>query len=112
VPFWLGIGLDTLDQRPAAMAATVHGLFFGRVAPSSKMRRAISVPALVVGHRSDPFHPAADAEMLADELVDARFVEARSIWEWRATPERRDELATAFVQECFDRPAGARSLGG
>src|SRR3954467_1519381 len=30
-PFWVGVGLDTLDQRPAAMAATVHGLFFGRV---------------------------------------------------------------------------------
>ena len=31
VPFWAGIVLDTLDQRPAAMGAVVHGLFFGRV---------------------------------------------------------------------------------
>jgi pimeloyl-ACP methyl ester carboxylesterase len=111
VPFWVGIGLDTLDQRPGAMAATIHGLFFGRVAPSSKQRRGIAAPALVVGHRRDPIHPAADAEMLAEELVAARFVEARSIVEWRATPERLDEIAVAFVDECFDLP-GSRSLGG
>lgn len=112
VPFWVGIGLDTLDQRPAAMAATVHGLFFGRVAPSSKQRRAIDVPALVVGHRRDPIHPAADAEMLADELVGARFVAARSILEWRMAPERLDDIAATFVAECFDTAAGTRSLGG
>jgi pimeloyl-ACP methyl ester carboxylesterase len=111
VPFWVGIGLDTLDQRPAAMAATVHGLFFGRIAPSSKQRRAIEVPALVVGHRRDPIHPAADAEMLADELVGARFVEAHSILEWRMAPDRLDEIASAFVADCFDTAAGTRSLG-
>ena len=94
------------------MAATVHGLFFGRVAPSSKQRRAIDVPALVVGHPRDPIHPAADAEMLADELVGARFVAARSILEWRMSPERLDDIAATFVAECFDTAAGTRSLGG
>jgi pimeloyl-ACP methyl ester carboxylesterase len=111
VPFWAGIGLDTLDQRPGAMAATVHGLFFGRVAPSSKQRRAIDAPALVVGHRRDPIHPAADAEMLADELVGARFVAARSILEWRLSPKRLDDLAIAFVGECYAAPASSRMLG-
>ena len=33
VPFWVGIALDTLDQRSDSVAAIVHGLFFGRVAP-------------------------------------------------------------------------------
>jgi len=112
VPFWLGIGLDTLDQRPGAMAATIHGLFFGRIAPSSKQRRAITAPALVVGHRRDPIHPAADAEMLAEELVAARFVEARSILEWRAAPARLDDIAVAFVEDCFAGNRGAGSLGG
>ena len=56
VPFWAGIVLDTLDQRADSVAAVVHGLFFGRVAPSSKRRRAITAPALVVGppRRPDP----------------------------------------------------------
>src|SRR4051794_4166289 len=112
VPFWVGIGLDTLDQRPAAMAATVHGLFFGRVAPSSKQRRAIDVPALVVGHTRDPIHPAADAEMLADELVAARFVPARSILEWRLAPQRLDDLAVDFVAECFADPDAKRLTSG
>jgi pimeloyl-ACP methyl ester carboxylesterase len=112
VPFWLGIGLDTLDQRPDAMGATVHGLFFGRVAPSSKQRRAIDAPALVVGHTRDPIHPAADAEMLADEMVGARFVAAKSILEWRIAPERLDNLAAAFVAECYESPASSRLLGG
>jgi pimeloyl-ACP methyl ester carboxylesterase len=112
VPFWIGIGLDTLDQRPAAMAATIHGLFFGRVAPSSKQRRAIAAPALVVGHSRDPIHPAADAAMLADELVGARFVAATSIVEWRLHPDRLDDLAIGFVQECYADSTSSRSLGG
>jgi pimeloyl-ACP methyl ester carboxylesterase len=112
VPFWVGIGLDTLDQRPAAMAATVHGLFFGRVAPSSKQRRAIAAPALVVGHPRDPIHPAADAAMLADELVGARFVAAKSIVEWRVRPDRLDDLAIGFVEECYTASASSRLLGG
>ena len=41
VPFWTGIGLDTLKQHPAPMATAIHGIFFGRIAPSSKQRRQI-----------------------------------------------------------------------
>src|SRR5919107_847124 len=89
VPFWIGIGLDTCDQRPGSVAAVVHGLFFGRVAPSSRERRAISAPTLVVGHPSDPIHPAADAAMLANEMPNATFVKARSILEWRVSPRPR-----------------------
>jgi pimeloyl-ACP methyl ester carboxylesterase len=104
VPFWTGIALDTLDQRPAPMAAAIHGIFFGRIAPSSKRRRQIQAPALVVGHPRDPIHPAADAAMLADELPRARFVAARSILEWRARPARLDAEAVAFVSSCWRAP--------
>src|SRR5918999_5169932 len=93
VPFWAGIVLDTLDQRADSMAAVVHGLFFGRVAPSSKERRAITAPALVVGHPADPIHPAADAAMLAEEMPNAAFVRAKSILEWRARPDRLNRAA-------------------
>ncbi len=105
VPFWTGILLDTCDQRPAPMAAAIHGIFFGRIAPSSKRRRQISAPALVVGHPRDPIHPAADAAMLADEMPNARFVAARSILEWRSRPARLDAEAVAFVTECWAAPA-------
>ena len=101
VPFWAGIALDTLDQRPAPMAAAIHGIFFGRIAPSSKRRRQIQAPALVIGHPRDPIHPAADAAMLADEMPNARFVAARSIVEWRSKPARLDAEAVEFVTQCW-----------
>ena len=112
VPFWTGIILDTLDQRPAPMAAAIHGIFFGRIAPSSRTRKTIEVPALVVGHRRDPIHPAADAEMLAQELPDSTFVEARGILEWRMHPERLNQIAADFVDRCFDAESAARRLQG
>jgi pimeloyl-ACP methyl ester carboxylesterase len=112
VPFWTGIVLDTLDQRPGPMAAAVHGIFFGRVAPSSRARKRIEAPALVVGHRRDPIHPAADAEMLAEELPDSTFVEARSILEWRLRPQRLDAIAAAFVERCFEGGSSARLIQG
>ncbi len=102
VPFWLGIALDTCDQRPGSVAAVVHGLFFGRVAPASRERREITAPALVVGHPADPIHPAADAAMLAQELPNAEFVQARSILEWRVRPERLDQVAVGFVTTCWE----------
>lgn len=107
VPFWAGIVLDTLNQRPAPMAAAIHGIFFGRVAPSSKARRRLRVPALVVGHRRDPIHPWADAAMLAEEMPNARFVEAHGILEWRLRPERLTGEAIAFLDECH-RPVSPR----
>ncbi len=108
VPFWAGIGLDTLDQRPGAMAAAIHGIFFGRIAPSSAARKRIEAPALVIGHPRDPIHPAADAAMLAEELPDATFVEAHGILEWRVRPRRLNELATGFVGRCFEEPGSRR----
>jgi pimeloyl-ACP methyl ester carboxylesterase len=107
VPFWAGIVLDTLDQRPAPMAAAIHGIFFGRVAPSSRLRRRIQAPALVVGHPRDPIHPWADAQMLAEEMPNARFVAASGILEWRRRPERLNAEALAFLRDCF-APAPAR----
>jgi pimeloyl-ACP methyl ester carboxylesterase len=108
VPFWVGIGLDTCNQQAAPMAAAVHGIFFGRVAPSTAQRRAIEVPALVVGHPKDPIHPAADAAMLAGEMPNATFVRARSIVEWRAAPERLNALAAGFATSCWDAAPRAR----
>jgi pimeloyl-ACP methyl ester carboxylesterase len=103
VPFWAGIVLDTLNQQPAPMAAVIHGLFFGRIAPPSRRRKRIAAPALVVGHPRDPIHPAADAAMLAEELPHARFVRARSILEWRFAPERLDHEAAEFALEVWER---------
>ncbi|HMD11310.1 MAG TPA: alpha/beta fold hydrolase, partial [Marmoricola sp.] len=107
VPFWAGIGLDTLDQRPASVAALIHGIIFGRVAPQSKQRRAITAPALVVGHPTDPIHPFADATMVAEEMPNAQFVEAHSVLEWRARPDRLTAIAADFALACWDEAAAS-----
>ena len=112
VPFWTGIALDTLDQRPGPMAAVIHGIFFGRVAPSSRLRRRIEAPALVVGHPRDPLHPAADAAMLAEELPNSTFAEADSIFEWRLRPKRLNALTAEFVARCFESETPSRRLQG
>jgi pimeloyl-ACP methyl ester carboxylesterase len=112
VPFWAGIVLDTLNQRPAALRAAVHGIFFGRIAPSSKRRQQIGVPALVIGHPRDPIHQFADAEMLAEELPASTFVKAKGILEWRYRPQRLDDIAIGFVDECYRAPAKGRRLQG
>lgn len=112
VPFWAGIALDTLDQRPAPMAAVIHGIFFGRIAPASRQRRGIEAPALVVGHPRDPIHPAADAAMLAEELPDSTFVEAHGILEWRLRPQRLNAITADFVARCYEGEAAGRRLQG
>ncbi len=111
VPFWVGIGLDTCDQEAGSVAAVVHGLFFGRVAPSSSRRRLIAAPALVVGHPADPIHPAADAAMLAGEMPNATFVRARSILEWRVAPERLNRVTADFALACWKTPRRRRRTG-
>ncbi len=108
MPFWAGIVLDTCDQRPDSVAAVVHGMFFGRVAPSSRLRRRIAAPALVVGHPADPIHPAADAAMLAEEMPNATFLQARNILEWRATPARLNQAAAEFALACWKTPRRRR----
>ena len=68
----------------------------------------VAAPALVVGHPSDPIHPAADAAMLAGELPHAEFVQATSILEWRARPERLNAAALDFALECWQTRASPR----
>ena len=103
--FWGSIVLDTLDQRPASMAAVIHGIFFGRVAPSSRLRKQIEAPALVIGHPRDPIHLAADALMVAEEMPNARHLGASSILEWRFRPDRLNQEALAFVTEAWEHDA-------
>ena len=40
--------------------------------------------------------------MLAEELPDSTFVEARGILEWRLRPERLNAITAEFVARCFD----------
>ncbi|GAA4801884.1 alpha/beta fold hydrolase [Nocardioides caeni] len=100
LPAWLRVVRDTLDARPAPVAALLHGVLFGRFAPSHEERAALTVPTLVLARPADPFHPVGDAEMVAEEIPGATLERAEAALEWRRRPERIDLLVTRFARDC------------
>lgn len=92
----------TLD--PDELTAVLHGLLVGPVAPTVEQRRAVTAPALVIGHRADFIHPFSDAENLVRQLPSARLVQAHSAAELRLRPGRLTGQITSFLDEVFARP--------
>jgi pimeloyl-ACP methyl ester carboxylesterase len=105
VPFLLEIGLDSLAQDPGPSGSVLQGILFGRTAPDHKTRQGLATPALIIGHPRDPVHPFSDADMLANELRNARLLNANSILELRTRPARLTEQIAAFVGDCWETPA-------
>jgi pimeloyl-ACP methyl ester carboxylesterase len=104
--FMLDIGLDWVRQRPGPSGAVLEGLLLGETAPHREKRQLIEQPTLIVGHPRDPLHPFSDSGMLAEELPNARLVEASSIFEWRLKPERLTGELAAFLAEVSDLQRG------
>lgn len=102
------VALDLVRQDPRPSGALLQGLFFSRVAPPSRVRRTLTQPTLIIGHRRDPIHPFNDAGMLADELPGARLVEATSILEMRVAPRRLTREIDAFLGTVW-APAGTEA---
>ncbi len=101
----LDSALGALANDPRETAAILHGVLAGPLGPTVGERAAITVPALVIGHRSDSVHPFHDAEQLARRLPGARLVQARSILELRARPARLTAEIAALLDEAWDRDA-------
>jgi pimeloyl-ACP methyl ester carboxylesterase len=97
----LDMGLDWVRQDPAPSEAVLEGLFLGSSAPHHQFRVQMEQPALVIGHRADPLHPFSDAGMLAEELPNARLIEANSILEWRLSPNRLDGELSRFLEDVW-----------
>jgi pimeloyl-ACP methyl ester carboxylesterase len=97
--YLLDLGLDWIRQDPEPSRAVLEGLFFGRTAPTHDERVLMTQPALVIGHPSDPLHPFSDADMLVEEMPNARLVDANSILEWRLDPGRLDDELADFLDE-------------
>jgi pimeloyl-ACP methyl ester carboxylesterase len=105
--YLVDIALDWVRRDPERSADVLQGLLLGRTAPLPKERRALEHPALVVGHPTDPLHPFSDADMLVDEMPNARLVDANSILEWRINPDRLDVELAAFLDEVWAEPAAS-----
>jgi pimeloyl-ACP methyl ester carboxylesterase len=101
LPLYGNVVLDLVRQDPGPGGAVLQGLFFGRIAPHRNERRTFKMPALILGHRRDPVHPFSDAGMLAEELPNARLIEADSLVELRLSPERLTEEIAGFLDEVW-----------
>jgi pimeloyl-ACP methyl ester carboxylesterase len=104
----LDMGLDWIRQDPAPSEAVLEGLFLGSSAPHHQFRVQMEQPALVIGHHRDPLHPFSDSGMLAEELPNARLIEATSILEWRLTPDRLDGELARFLDDVWEQRAFRR----
>jgi pimeloyl-ACP methyl ester carboxylesterase len=101
--------LGTFSMEPGAIAAVLHGILVGPVAPEVEERRAIAAPTLIIGHENDLIHPFSDAENLAQQVPNARLVQARSMFELRLEPERLTGEIVRFLDECAaEPPSGPR----
>jgi len=99
--YLVDIGLDWIRQDPEPSRAVLEGILYGRTAPTAEERRALEHRALVIGHPNDPLHPFSDADMLVDEMANARLIDANSILEWRLTPERLTNELAGFLDEVY-----------
>lgn len=84
---------------PRNVAAILHGVLVGPLVPPVAMRRAISVPTLVIGHGGDKLHGYRDSESLARQIPGARLLPARHILEMRLHPERVWPEISDFLRE-------------
>lgn len=108
LPFMARVGLDWIAQDPGPSASVLGGILYGRVAPAHTERVTFQAPTLIIGHPRDPVHPFSDAGMLAEELPNARLVNASSILELRLRPERLTGEIAVFVAGCWAAPASSR----
>ena len=93
--------LDLLSQDPVPMAAVLHGVLAGRIAPHSSDREKLEVPAIVIGHQRDLLHPFSDAEALNRELPNSELVQSASFFELRFVPNRLSDRIADFLDEVY-----------
>ena len=89
--------LNCASLPPETMAAVLHGVLVGPVAPTQKQRRAITAPTLVLAHRNDLIHPFDDATNLVEQLPRGVLVRARSPLELRLRPQRLTHEVVTFL---------------
>jgi pimeloyl-ACP methyl ester carboxylesterase len=88
--------LHAASTQPEVMAAILHGVLVGPVAPTQDERARIQAPTLVLAHRHDLIHPFSDATRLVEQMPHATLVGARSPVELRLRPDRLTDVIVEF----------------
>jgi pimeloyl-ACP methyl ester carboxylesterase len=101
-----GLGpLDSLigaaSSDPDEIAAVLHGVLVGPIAPTIDQRRAITAPALVLGHGIDLIHSFRDAQRLARQLPGARLIRTRTFAELWVRPARLTGEISGFLDSVW-----------
>ncbi len=104
--------LNSFSSDPDEVAAVLHGVLAGPIAPTVDQRARMDVPALVIGHPVDRLHPFHDAEQLARRLPQGRLVEAGSFLELRLHPDRLTSEIAGFLTTVWQRPPVTRRRVG
>lgn len=80
---------DVVSAPPRPAAALLRGLLDDDPLPEDdESLAALTMPALVIGHRHDRLHALDDARDLAERLPNGRFAQASSILEHRLHADR------------------------
>jgi pimeloyl-ACP methyl ester carboxylesterase len=94
-----GSFISAARSDPEEIAAVLHGVLGGPIAPTIDQRRSIRAPALVLGHGVDVIHSFSDARNLARQLPDARLIRTRTFAELWLRPAR----LTGEIGDFLDR---------
>ena len=113
-------GMDPLDSLvgaigsdPNEISAILRGVLMGPIAPTAEQRRAITAPALVLGHGIDLIHSFADAKRLARQLPDARLIRTHTFAELWVRPARLTAEIASFLDRVWaaGQPPGVAQPG-
>jgi pimeloyl-ACP methyl ester carboxylesterase len=98
----LNSALHAAALRPEVLAAIMHGVLVGPVAPTQEERSHITAPALILAHQHDVLHPFNDARNLARQLPNGELLRAYSPFELRLRPERLTARVAEFLREVWE----------
>ncbi len=93
--------INAVAADPDETAAVLHGVLVGPLSPTSDQRRAITAPALVLGHGVDLIHSFTDAERLTRQLPNSRLIRTRTFAELWVWPGRLTAEISAFLDRIW-----------
>jgi hypothetical protein len=96
-----GTFISAARSDPEEIAAVLHGVLVGPIAPTTQQRRSITAPALVLGHGIDLIHSFSDAQNLARQLPHGRLIRTRTFAELWLRPARLTTEISEFLNHVW-----------
>ena len=107
----LGSFITAAASDPDEIGAVLHGVLVGPIAPTAEQRRAITAPALILGHGIDLIHSFTDAARLARQIPDSRLIRTRTFAELWVRPARLTAEICEFLDGVWAGPTAQEQRG-